>query len=168
MDLESSSSCISCPSNNFHVHPLLDMNKHINRWSIIYIGLYGYKFSEAGNKACQLFEVRDWTGVVSDNLVHHVLMMASIVVACSAGTFGVLIEVMDGFFSLPYTDVSPSLVVFVIGSLLGYILSTMLMSVISSAYDTVLVCFASGSYELHKNHKYLSEEMMDAWDRYML
>jgi hypothetical protein len=29
--------------------------------------------------------------------------------------------------------------------------------------NTVLVCFAAGPFEFHKNHPTLSQEMRDAW-----
>ena len=60
-----------------------------NRWSFSYIGMYGYGFSEGGEKAMQLFETREWMVVVKDNLIHNVLLMASVVIGGSTGTFGV-------------------------------------------------------------------------------
>lgn len=68
-----------------------------NRWSFSYIGMYGYTFSEGGELALQLFETREWTEVVHDNLIHNVLLMASIVIGGSAGVFGVLVEEVDGY-----------------------------------------------------------------------
>ena len=68
-----------------------------NKWSFSYIGMYGYSFSQGGEKAIQLFETREWLGVVNDNLIHNVLLMASIVIGGSAGIFGVLVEEMDGY-----------------------------------------------------------------------
>jgi hypothetical protein len=59
--------------------------------------MYGYTFSEGGEKAIQLFETREWLTVVNDNLIHNVLLMASIVIGGSAGIFGVLAEEMDGY-----------------------------------------------------------------------
>ena len=71
--------------------------RRCNRWSFSYIGMYGYSFSEGGEKAIQLFETREWLTVVNDNLIHNVLLMASIVIGGSAGIFGVLVEEMDGY-----------------------------------------------------------------------
>lgn len=59
--------------------------------------MYGYSFSEGGEKALQLFETREWMDVVSDNLIHNVLLMASIVIGGSTGVFGVLVEEVDGY-----------------------------------------------------------------------
>ena len=71
--------------------------KTCNRWAYTYIGLYGYDFNEAGFRARQLFETREWTSVVNDNLVHYVLLMASVAIGGSTGTFGVLVEEVDGY-----------------------------------------------------------------------
>ena len=59
--------------------------------------MYGYTFAEGGEKALQLFETREWMDVVSDNLTHNVLLMASIVIGGSTGVFGVLVEEVDGY-----------------------------------------------------------------------
>lgn len=55
-----------------------------------------------------------------------------------------------------------------IGSVLGFILSNVLLSgVVGSALNTVLVCFAAGPFEFHKNHALLSEEMRDVWSQHV-
>lgn len=59
--------------------------------------MYGYSFSEGGEKAMQLFETREWMAVVNDNLIDNVLLMASVVIGGSTGTFGVLVEEVDGY-----------------------------------------------------------------------
>ena len=73
--------------------------RRCNQWSFSYIGMYGYSFSEGGEKAIQLFETREWLDVVNDNshLIHNVLLMASVVIGGSAGIFGILVEEMDGY-----------------------------------------------------------------------
>lgn len=60
--------------------------------------MYGYSFAEAGDKAIQLFETRGWMAVVQDNLIHNVLLMAAMVIGGSTGTFGVIVEELDGYF----------------------------------------------------------------------
>lgn len=71
--------------------------KRYNQWAYAYIGLYGYALEDAGTKAGQLFETREWTTVVNDNLIYNVLLMASIVIGGSTGIFGVLVEEVDGY-----------------------------------------------------------------------
>jgi hypothetical protein len=140
--------------------------RRCNRWSFSYIGMYGYSFSEGGEKAIQLFETREWLTVVNDNLIHNVLLMASIVIGGSAGIFGVLVEEMDGYAFTSFHK--PIITAFLIGSVLGFILSNVLLSgVVGSALNTVLVCFAAGPFEFHKNHALLSEEMRDVWSQHV-
>jgi Plasma-membrane choline transporter len=71
--------------------------KTCNRWAYTYIGLYGYNFNEAGFRAKQLFETREWTSVVNDNLVYNILWMASVAIGGWTGTFGVLVQRVDGY-----------------------------------------------------------------------
>jgi hypothetical protein len=59
--------------------------------------MYGYSFAEAGDKAIQLFETRGWMSVVTDNLIHNVLLLASLAIGGSTGTFGVVVEELDGY-----------------------------------------------------------------------
>lgn len=68
-----------------------------NRWCYPYIGMYRYGFLEGGDKAMKLFQTREWMEVVSDNLIHNILFIASIVMGGSTGTFGVLVEEVDGY-----------------------------------------------------------------------
>jgi Plasma-membrane choline transporter len=71
--------------------------KNCNRWAYSYIGLYGYNFNDAGFRARQLFEAREWTSIVKENLVYNVLWMTSVAIAGSTGTLGVLVEKVDGY-----------------------------------------------------------------------
>lgn len=135
-----------------------------NRWAYTYIGLYGYGFSEGGEKAIQLFEAREWTDVVRDNLINNVLMMASVVIGGSTGCFAVLAEEVDGYeFTTLHTPITTA---FLIGFVLGLVLSNvLLLGVVGSAVNTVLVCFAAGPFEFNKNHPRLSREMREVWSQ---
>jgi len=135
-----------------------------NRWAYSYIGLYGYGFVEGGERALELFEAREWMDVVRDNLIQNVLMMASIVIGGSTGCFAVLAEEVDGYDLTTFHK--PVTTVFVIGSVLGVVLSNvLLLGVVSSAVNTVLICFAAGPFEFNKNHPRLSREMREVWSQ---
>jgi hypothetical protein len=72
--------------------------RHINRYAYSYIGLYGYSFMDAGRKARQLFDMTGgWRLVADDYLIHLVLLMVCVGIAGSTGTFGVLVEEVDGY-----------------------------------------------------------------------
>lgn len=135
-----------------------------NRWSYTYIGMYGYSFAEGGEKAVQLFETREWMDVVRDNLIQNVLLMASLVIGGSTGTFAVLLEEVDGY---TFTTLhKPIITAFVTGSILGFVLSNiLLLGLVGSAVDATLVCFAAGPFEFDKNHPRLSREMRDVWSQ---
>eukprot|EP00542_Grammatophora_oceanica_P017883 CAMPEP_0194043442 /NCGR_PEP_ID=MMETSP0009_2-20130614/15065_1 /TAXON_ID=210454 /ORGANISM="Grammatophora oceanica, Strain CCMP 410" /LENGTH=255 /DNA_ID=CAMNT_0038687643 /DNA_START=66 /DNA_END=833 /DNA_ORIENTATION=+ len=160
-DMDSTSSRHWCCNMLSDVQSLL---RACNRWSFIYIGLYGYSFSESGHKAVDLFQTREWMKVVHDNLIPNVLFMASVVISGSTGTFGVLVEEVDGYtFSSFHKPITTA---FFIGCTFGFVLSSILLSgVIGSAVNTVLVCFAAGPFEFNKNHPRLSNEMREVWSQ---
>lgn len=135
-----------------------------NRWSFTYIGMYGYGFCEGGEKAIRLFEAREWIEVVRDNLIQNVLLMASIVIGGSTGSFAVLAEEVDGYFFTNFYK--PITTAFVIGSVLGFVLANvLLLGVVGGAVNTILVCFAAGPFEFDRNHPRLSREMRDVWSQ---
>jgi multisubunit Na+/H+ antiporter MnhC subunit len=102
--------------------------------------------------------------VVSDSLMQNVLLMASVVIGGSTGTFAVIVEETDGYEFSSFHK--PVISAFVIGSVLGYVLSNiLLLGVVGSAVNTVLVCFAAGPFEFDKNHPRLSREMREVWSQ---
>ena len=135
-----------------------------NRWSYTYIGMYGYTFSEGGDKAIQLFETREWMEVVRDNLIQNILLIASVAIGGSAGTFAVIVEEVDGF---TFTTLhKPILTSCLLGSVLGFVLSNvLLLGVVGSAVNTVLVCFAAHPFEFDKSHPRHSREMRESWSQ---
>lgn len=144
--------------------PLHRFVRSSNRWSYTYIGMYGYSFAEAGERAMQLFETRQWVEVVEDSLIQNVLLMASVVIGGSSGVFAVVVEETDGYDFTSFHQ--PIISAFVIGSVLGYVLSNiLLLGVVGSAVNTILVCFAAGPFEFDKNHPRLSREMREVWSQ---
>jgi hypothetical protein len=60
----------------------------------------------------------------------------------------------------------PSLVsvtLYSIGLLVGFIFSSILLSVVASAVNTVIVCYAEAPAEFEANHPHLSAKMRHAW-----
>jgi multisubunit Na+/H+ antiporter MnhC subunit len=91
-----------------------------------------------------------------------VLLLANVVIGGSTGTFAVIVEEMDGYDFTSFHK--PVLSAFVVGSVIGYVMSNILMlGVVGSAVNTILVCFAAGPFEFDKNHPRLSREMREAW-----
>jgi hypothetical protein len=52
---------------------------------------------------------------------------------------------------------------FLIGLLTGFLFATVLFSVIGSAVNTIIVCYAEAPAEFEQNHPRLSAEMRAAW-----
>jgi hypothetical protein len=50
-----------------------------------------------------------------------------------------------------------------LGLLVGFLFASIMMSVVGSAVNTVIVCFAEAPAEFQSNHPQLSEEMRAAW-----
>jgi len=50
-----------------------------------------------------------------------------------------------------------------IGFIVGTVLTSTLMTLISSAVNTVIVCYAEAPAEFQTNHPKLSEEMRSTW-----
>ena len=93
-----------------------------------------------------------------------ILLMASIVIGGSAGIFSVLVEEADGYTLTSLGQ--PILTAFWIGSILGFVLSNiLLLGVVGSAVNTILVCFAADPFEFAKNHPRLSRGMREVWSQ---
>lgn len=90
-------SLVLIPLQILRVVTCLDFLKSYNAWAYTYVGIYGYPFVEAGERARQLFHAREWEKVVNDNLIHIVFLMVSIGIGGCTGTFGVLLEEVDGY-----------------------------------------------------------------------
>ena len=150
--------------STFHFYFLIDF---LNLRGLSFLSLFfadGYGLADAGSLAIKLFETREWLEVVKDGLIQNVLVMASVVIGGTTGTFAVFVEESDGYdFSSFHKAVVTS---FIIGSVLGYVLSNiLLLGIVGSAVNTVLVCFAAGPFEFDRNHPKLSREMREVWSQ---
>jgi hypothetical protein len=142
--------------DSFWMHQCQTQWRGCNRWAYTYMGMYGYSYGEAGEKALQLFTTREWLEVVQDNLLQNVLIMVSVVIGGSAGVFAVVTGYDDG----------ATVAAFGMGWVLGFVLSNiLLLGVVGSAVNTVLVCFAAGPFEFDRNHPRLSREMRQVWSQ---
>jgi hypothetical protein len=52
---------------------------------------------------------------------------------------------------------------FCAGSLIGYVVASIMMELFSSAVNAVIVCFAEAPGEFQRHHPALCREMVDAW-----
>ena len=133
--------------------------EYFNTWAFTYVGLYGYSFMEAGTNVMTLFRNRGWTTIITDNLVDSTLGMVGLGVGVLTGICALLAALGLGMDLSASHFAGPLL----IGFLIGLVLCMTLFSVISSAVNTVIVCFAEAPHEFHSNHRQLSDNMHAAW-----
>lgn len=138
--------------------------EYLNKFAYVYVGLYGYSYLEAGKNVITLFTNKGWTAIITDDLVDNVLLMMSVAIGLISGLIGLLLAAIDNnlFAGIGYEDDGGS-VGFLIGIFTGFVLASTLMSVVGSAVNTVIVCFAEAPAEFQLNHPQLSNEMRAAW-----
>jgi len=69
----------------------------INAFGFSVVGMYGDDFLSAGKKATAVFQAREWLGAVSDQLIPNILLMATIAISLSSGSFALVVEEFDGY-----------------------------------------------------------------------
>lgn len=141
-----------------------DIVEYFNKWAYVYIGLYGFGYIEAGRNVIQLFQSKGWSVLITDDLNDRVLLMMSLCVGALTGIAGMLAAIADQSL-LGDLDVgdSAALVAFFISFIVGIVFCSILMSVVGSAVNTVIVCFAESPAEFEANHPDLSREMRSSW-----
>jgi ABC-type dipeptide/oligopeptide/nickel transport system permease component len=133
---------------------------YFNRWAYIYVGLYGYDYVNAGCKVMELFQARGWSSVVSFDLVSTAMFMVSFMIGFWCGVIRFIFEQMrPDWFIMIGQGAGAFLVSFVVGLLL----TSVIMSVVASAVNTVIVCFAEDPAVFQVNHPQLSENLRVAW-----
>lgn len=141
-----------------------DIIEYFNKWAYVYVGLYGFGYIEAGRNVIQLFQQKGWTVIITDDLTDRVLMMMSICVGIVTGLVGMVIALADqnllGDLGL---EGNVAFIAFFISFIVGIVFCSILMSVVGSAVNTVIVCFAESPAEFEANHPGLSREMRSAW-----
>lgn len=141
-----------------------DIIEYFNKWAYVYVGLYGFGYIEAGKNVMQLFQQKGWTVLITDDLTDRVLMMMSVCVGVVTGVVGMAFSYTDPNLldGLGLEDNIP-LIAFFISFVVGLLFCSILMSVVGSAVNTVIVCFAESPAEFEANHPSLSAEMRSAW-----
>lgn len=147
--------------------------------------MYGFSYLEAGRNVIQLFQNKGWTVIISDDLCDNVLFMVSVAVGLASGLVGLVLGSMDPnmFVSLGYDHAGGP--AFLVGTLTGFLLSSVMMSVVGSSVNTVIVCkfyessgwqflcsshatalssgYAEDPASFQMNHPQLATDMRTAW-----
>lgn len=151
--------------------------EYITRWAYVYVGLYGYGFLDAGKSVMSIFKARGFTFLINDDLIANVLTFASAAIGAVTGGIGVLIYVSSGQYggggggggddedgdgSGGGTRLTA---IFIIGFLVGMLFASTVLSIVLSAVDTILVCWAEAPLDLQQNHPEHYDAMHDAWQK---
>mmetsp|Transcript_22126 Transcript_22126/g.54716 ORF Transcript_22126/g.54716 Transcript_22126/m.54716 type:complete len:444 (+) Transcript_22126:703-2034(+) len=135
---------------------------------LVYVGLYGYDYWTAGSKVFNLFKARGWSVILNDHLITRYLTLLqallSLLSAVICQFWGWLFVIRPLSASLRQAaendpansnnnnDPADMSVLwysfFSIGFVLGMSLSSVLFRLISSAVDTIVVCFAEAPNQL--------------------
>jgi len=137
--------------------------EYFNKWAYVYVGLYGYSYLEAGKNVVQLFKNKGWSAIIADNLVDNVLFMVSVGIGLITGLIGLVIAQTDQNIFANFNVENPGGAGFLAGLLIGVVMSSILLNIVSSAVNTVIVCFAESPREFDAHHPQLSMEMRTAW-----
>mmetsp|Transcript_22620 Transcript_22620/g.48686 ORF Transcript_22620/g.48686 Transcript_22620/m.48686 type:complete len:575 (+) Transcript_22620:176-1900(+) len=140
---------------------LQDLVEYFNKWAFVFVGLYGYTFIEAGKNVINLFKTRGWTTIITDSLAQSVLSMLSVAVGLITGLVTLAIAHVEGMVF--GDELGASAAAFFIGFIIGMVLTSTLMTLVSSAVNTVIVCYAEAPAEFQQNHPKLSEDMRATW-----
>ena len=143
---------------------LQDLIEYLNMWSYVYVGLYGFSYLEAGRNVMTLFQQKGWTVIITDDLANNVLFLMSLVVGLLTGIVGWILNstVPALLYNMDLAG-SPAACSFLIGFIVGFGFCSIVMSVVGSAVNTVIVCFAESPAEFETNHPALSAKMRGAW-----
>eukprot|EP00571_Detonula_confervacea_P011700 CAMPEP_0172297026 /NCGR_PEP_ID=MMETSP1058-20130122/199_1 /TAXON_ID=83371 /ORGANISM="Detonula confervacea, Strain CCMP 353" /LENGTH=587 /DNA_ID=CAMNT_0013006123 /DNA_START=102 /DNA_END=1862 /DNA_ORIENTATION=- len=140
---------------------LQDIMEYFNMWAFVFVGLYGYPYVESGKNVINLFKTRGWTTIITDNLAQSVLTMVSVAVGLITGL--VALGIAHGQRMVFGDELGGMAAAFFIGFIIGFVLTSTLMTLVSSAVNTVIVCYAEAPREFEENHPKLSQEMQSAW-----
>lgn len=128
----------------FVVDHLERLVEYINVWAYVYVGLYGYDYWTAGKQVAGLFKARGWDVIITDNLVERSLSLMSLLISLITGFVSMLL----GFVFL---GLSGGIWAFLFGFVLGGSSAQILFGVVTSAVNTVVVCFAESPNQLTQN-----------------
>lgn len=142
--------------STFSLHFSIALTAHPSFSNTVYVGLYGYDYWTSSKKVYGLFRARGWTVIINDDLIDRSLSLMQLFIGILSGALGVLF----GFICYGPIGAWPS---FIIGMICGFIFSGIVLQVISSAVNTIVVCFAEAPNPLQRNHPETFARLVQAW-----
>lgn len=135
--------------------------QYFNMWAFVFVGLYGFPFIQSGKSVMELFKSRGWTTIITDQLAEGALGLVSVAVGLLTGLVALGIAAGQGMVF--GDELGASAAAFFIGFITGSVLTSTLLTLVSSAVSTVIVCYAEAPGEFERNHPKLSQDMRSAW-----
>lgn len=133
--------------------------EYFNKWAFTYVGIYGYKFTQAGKAVIDLFKQRGFDAIINDDLIGNVLGLTSFAIGLiCAGLGAAFASATDTF-----TFENATLIVAIIGFFVGVGVSIIPLSVIDSSVATVFVCYAEDPAIFARNRPELYQPLTQAW-----
>lgn len=144
-----------------------DALEYFNKWAFTFVGIHGDSYLASGRSVISLFKQRGWVSIINDALADIVMVVMKVSVSLLSGLMGWWLVNHDDdiFVGIGIPEDKDDVVGFVVGTLIGYILSSIMMELVGSAVSAVIVCFAEAPDVFNQNYKQLSEEMLDAWKK---
>jgi hypothetical protein len=144
---------------------------YFNQWAYVFVGIYGYSYIDSGRSAMELFKAKGWMSVTTERLASYVLDFTTLIVGVLTGLGSLMVErIVDSFHpeseyeSFVYGPLpSWQYFAFASGFVIGCFVSSVMMSVVKGAANTLIVCWADAPVRLEANHPELAQEMIEAW-----
>eukprot|EP00594_Rhizosolenia_setigera_P015680 CAMPEP_0178964126 /NCGR_PEP_ID=MMETSP0789-20121207/15468_1 /TAXON_ID=3005 /ORGANISM="Rhizosolenia setigera, Strain CCMP 1694" /LENGTH=461 /DNA_ID=CAMNT_0020648795 /DNA_START=17 /DNA_END=1402 /DNA_ORIENTATION=- len=134
--------------------------EYFNQWAYVYVGIYGYKYLEAGKAVIQLFKTRGWDVIIADDLVGNVFFLVAL---CIGGITALLSRYVLGTTTDWIVDPNASSYYMWGGFFIGLMVSVVSLSVVDSAVNAVIVLFAEAPGEFQDHYPELSTKMREAY-----
>ncbi|RLN52785.1 hypothetical protein BBJ29_000741 [Phytophthora kernoviae] len=138
---------------------LQSLMEYFNRWAYVYVGIYGYKFTQAGKAVFQLFHQRGFDAIINDDLIGNVLGFAALGVGLICAGVGALFgEVGD---AVSFDNSTAFLAI--LGLVVGIGVAVTPLAVIDSSVATIFVCFAEDPVSFQHSHPELYTPLVQEW-----
>ncbi|KAL7554219.1 hypothetical protein ACHAWF_018006 [Thalassiosira exigua] len=140
-----------------------DAVDEVNEWAFVYVGLYGYSYTEAARNVMLLFHNKALDGIVTHHLAGNIVMMANVAIGMVTGFVGSVFYAFDHQNMFNNGAGNPTTEGFLVGFFVGHFMSSIMLSLVTASMNTLTVCLAESSEEFKAHHPALSRTLVDAW-----
>jgi hypothetical protein len=123
---------------------ILSITEYFNKWACTYVGIHCQDYTTSGKAALELFAHRGSSCIITNTLADGVMWLMILAICLLTGLLGWAYgNVDDDVFTVIGVDADwDEIAGFTIACLIGFLLSNILMNVVSSAVNTVIICSA--------------------------